>query len=184
MRSKENKKDTLWAENKTYGGSPTGIASSTATLESWCSNSSDPFAKAGGEDVGKDAAGEKAIGWGVTGEARKGTAAGRTGEVKTGGPGGVLKWGMGLPVFNPLAGDGPFGLLIEGEGSWSSWNFGGGNLGCPGEIKGGGGIAFFAGSGDGVFDWEGLKLTEYPTEGWDGLDIAIPNVLHSKPQHP
>lgn len=76
----------------------------------------DPLENWGGEDVGKDEPDEKATGWGVVGEARKGTAAGRTGEVKTGGPGGVLKCEIGLPVLIPFAGDSIFGFLIEGEG--------------------------------------------------------------------
>lgn len=67
------------------------------------------------------------------------TAAGRTGEVKTGGPGGVLKWGMGLPVLTPFAGDSKFGVLIEGKGIWSCCNLGGGKMGAAGDIEVGGG---------------------------------------------
>lgn len=41
--------------------------------------------------MGKEEPEEKATGCGVAGEVRKGTAAGRSGEENTGGPGGVLK---------------------------------------------------------------------------------------------
>ena len=53
--------------------------------------------------LAKDELKEKASSWGVEGDAWKGMATSQIGEVKTGGLGGVLKWGIGLPVFTPLA---------------------------------------------------------------------------------
>ena len=56
-----------------------------------------PFRKCGAEEVGRETEddeeavpGAKGTGWGETGVVRKGTAAGRSGDEKTGGPGGVL----------------------------------------------------------------------------------------------
>lgn len=58
----------------------------------------EPFRKCGAEEVGRETEDDeeavrmaKGTGWRETGVARKGTAAGRSGEEKTGGPGGVLK---------------------------------------------------------------------------------------------
>lgn len=68
-----------------------------------------PFRKCGAEEVGRETEdddeavrGAKGTGWGETGVVRKGTAAGRSGEEKTGGPGGVLNCA------------GPLGLGIVG----------------------------------------------------------------------
>ena len=56
-----------------------------------------PFRKCGAEEVGRETEddeepvrGAKGTGCGETGVVRKGTAAGRSGDEKTGGPGGVL----------------------------------------------------------------------------------------------
>lgn len=154
-------KDTLWAENKTHGDSPAGIDSFVAP-GSCCWSSADPFEKWGGEDVGKDEPDEKATGWGVAGDVRKGTAAGRTGDVNTGGPGGVLRWGTGLPVLTPFSGDSIIGFFIGGEAIWSCCKFGGVNLGAPGEIVGGAGVI-------GLF----LSVLVAPGEACDGVAIAI-----------
>jgi hypothetical protein len=172
--TKQNKiDDTLWAENRTYGNSPADTEFSVPS-EICCCNSADPFERLGGEDIGKNEPEENATGWGDAGEERKGTAAGRTGEVKTGGPGGVLKWGMGLPLLTPLAGDGTFELSIE-DGLWSCCNFGRGNLGGVGEIEGGGGIGLFS-----VGGFDGVILTAYPREGCGGLAILNSNFSVSK----
>ena len=138
---------TLWAEKRTKDDSPKGTWSSILS-ETWCCDSNVPFENCSGDDdVGKEEPGENASGWGNAGDVRKGTAAGRTGEVKTGGPGGVLKWGTGLPVVTPLAGDKTFGVLTEREEAWSccKCNFGGGKPGDEATKLGGGGIGLFSG---------------------------------------
>jgi hypothetical protein len=84
----------------------------------------------------------------------------------------VLKWGTGLPVLTPLAGDNNLGFWNEGEGIWSWCNLGGGNREAPGNIVGGG-TEFFSGWGVDESGFEGTAVTEYPREGWGGLAIAI-----------
>lgn len=103
------------------------------------------LAKLGGDEGGKvEEVGGKAMGCGEAGEVRKGTAAGLNGEENTGGPGGVLNWGAGLPS----PGDSTFGVLpLDVEAICSVCNNGAGNLG-PGEEddgKWGGVLALFSG---------------------------------------
>lgn len=169
------------AENRTYDDSPAGIEFSVLS-ETCCWNSTDPFEKWEGDAAGKNEPEENATGWGDAGEERKGTAAGRTGEVKTGGPGGVLKWGIGLPLLTPLAGDGTLGLPIAGEAILSCCNFGGGNLGGVGEIEGRGGTRLFSVGGRDMSGFEGVTVTAYPREGCGGLVIDIQSSIYWKPK--
>ena len=175
--TKQKEEITLWAENKTYGASPTGVESSLRS-DAWSYNSTNPFEKWGGDDVGKDEPEEKASGWWVEGDARKGTAAGRTWEIKIGVPGGVLKWGIKLSVFTPLAADGTFGD-IEGEKIWSCWNAGETLIhlvDTQKEVWGfsQGGYSMFLGKRrwwELSIQWKAVVGIEYPMEGCGGLEL-------------
>lgn len=75
--------------------------------------------KLNGEDVGRVEPDEKATGCGLAGEVWKGTAAGRNGEEKIGGPGGVLNWDGGVLIETPLPVSGEPTDLEECERRWS-----------------------------------------------------------------
>lgn len=72
----------------------------------------------------------------MDGEVRNGTAAGWRGDENTGGPGGVLIRGTGLPVRNPFAGEGKLGVFIDGDGIWLDKTTGGGGYLVGGEKDG------------------------------------------------
>ena len=93
-----------------------------------------PLRKCGAEEVGRETEDEeeeaaratKGAGRGEAGVARKGTAAGRSGEEKTGGPGGVLKCGAGPGLPRADAGEKAFG------GAKTAGNGGDACAGCGG----------------------------------------------------
>jgi hypothetical protein len=98
----------LRAEKRTYGESTLESSRDGGAKGRWPWGVAAPFRKCGAEEVGRETEddeepvrGAKGTGWGETGVVRKGTAAGRRGEEKTGGPGGVLNCagplGLGLP---------------------------------------------------------------------------------------
>lgn len=97
------------AEKRTYGESTLESSRDGGAKGRWPWGVAAPFRKCGAEEVGRETEddeepvrGAKGTGWGETGVVRKGTAAGRSGEEKTGGPGGVLNCagplGLGLGI--------------------------------------------------------------------------------------
>lgn len=143
---------------------------SSASADTWRWKSFVPSEKVEGGEADKDGAAENATGWGVDGDVLNGTAAGCTGEENTGGPGGVLKCGSGLPVLIPFADKGKGGPLLEGECIWLGCMVGGVNLGPVGGVKGGG-LNLVSGLRDCCSGVEGVIPTGNPAEklGWSAI---------------